>query len=274
MRNHRCFVIQPFDCAEYDERFDTVLLPAILDAGLLPYRVDRNPRVDLPTEDIEAAIRSARVCLADITTNNPNVWFEVGYALACQKRVCLICGADRVGPYPFDVRTRAVINYRRDEPDALQWEVTNRLRAIIADANVVHFEGEAEQLLTIFPDGSHSSEKDGTSYRLMEGEMSQNGGFSLASSRLLLAVRGMLICGQLSAQGPVHNGYAYWTYDAVDSENRQHWKGLCLLKLSGFGNFVGYWMTESNIVPGTLSFGRMILQRVIPASDDSKSGGN
>ncbi len=84
-----CFVIQPFDRAEYDERFDAVLLPAIREAGLEAYRTDRDPTTDVSVADIKAGIRRAYVCVADVTTNNPNIWFEVGFALACQKRLCL-----------------------------------------------------------------------------------------------------------------------------------------------------------------------------------------
>ena len=40
----RCFVIQPFDQGPFDKRYDDVFAPAICDAGLEPYRVDRNSR--------------------------------------------------------------------------------------------------------------------------------------------------------------------------------------------------------------------------------------
>lgn len=36
-----CFVIQPFDAGPYDKRYDDAFVPAISDAGLEPYRVDR-----------------------------------------------------------------------------------------------------------------------------------------------------------------------------------------------------------------------------------------
>ena len=38
----RCFVIQPFDGGQrYDKRYEDVFEPAIRDAGLEPYRMDR-----------------------------------------------------------------------------------------------------------------------------------------------------------------------------------------------------------------------------------------
>jgi len=68
-----CFVIQPFDGDTFDKRFDEIFAPAIRDAGLEPYRVDRDPDVEVPIDAIETGIQSATVCLADITTDNPNV---------------------------------------------------------------------------------------------------------------------------------------------------------------------------------------------------------
>lgn len=90
-----CFVIQPFDAGKFDNRFDDVYKPAIEAAGLEEYRVDRDPAVDVPIEAIEQGIRNATVCLADITTDNPNVWYELGFALAAGKPVVMVCSKER-----------------------------------------------------------------------------------------------------------------------------------------------------------------------------------
>jgi hypothetical protein len=132
-----CFVIQPFDKGPYDKRYFEVLEPAINEAGLKPYRVDQDPSVSVPIEDIENGIRSATACLADITTNNPNIWYEVGYARSCDKPVVLICADPRPEPYPFDVRHRHVISYKTDSAGdftKLRQEVTARLAAQVKKA--------------------------------------------------------------------------------------------------------------------------------------------
>ena len=90
-----CFVIQPFDSGKFDKRFDDVYKPAIEAAGLEAYRVDRDPGVDVPIDAIEAGIRSATVCLADITTDNPNVWYELGFAFAAGRPVVMVCSQER-----------------------------------------------------------------------------------------------------------------------------------------------------------------------------------
>jgi hypothetical protein len=58
-----CFVIQPFDRNKYDKRFEDVYSPAILDAGLEPYRVDKDPSVDVPIDAIEEVFAGRRCAL-------------------------------------------------------------------------------------------------------------------------------------------------------------------------------------------------------------------
>jgi hypothetical protein len=132
-----CFVIQPFDKGPYDKRYDDILKPAIIDAGLEPYRVDQDPSVSVPIDDIERNIRDAEICLADISTNNPNVWYEVGYAFANGKPVVLICAEPRLDPYPFDVRHRHVIPYATHSSsdfEKLKKDVASRLEAQLKKA--------------------------------------------------------------------------------------------------------------------------------------------
>jgi len=134
----RCFVIQPFDDnGPYDKRYHDVLVPAVKDAGLEPYRVDQDPSVTVPIDDIEKGIRESEICLADITTNNPNIWYEVGYAMANSKPIVLICFDPRTEPYPFDIRHRHIISYKTHSSsdfDKLKKEITIRLQAQVKKA--------------------------------------------------------------------------------------------------------------------------------------------
>lgn len=45
------------------------------------YKRYHRPGVQVPIESIEQGIRKATVCLADITEDNPNVWYELGLHL-------------------------------------------------------------------------------------------------------------------------------------------------------------------------------------------------
>ncbi|KAB2937044.1 hypothetical protein [Hyphomicrobium sp.] len=127
-------MIQPFDGGKFDKRFDAVLKPAVTGAGLDPYRVDRDPGASIPIDQIEVGIRQAALCLADITSDNPNVWFELGYAIAVGKDICLICSEERTTKYPFDVQHRNIIRYSTDAPQdfaALADKITARLNALL-----------------------------------------------------------------------------------------------------------------------------------------------
>ena len=111
-----CFVIQPFDDGPFDKRFEDVYSPSISAAGLEPYRVDRDPAVAVPIEDIQTGIRTCEACLADITLDNPNVWFELGFAIASRKEVALVCSNERNSRFPFDIHHRSIIKYATDSP--------------------------------------------------------------------------------------------------------------------------------------------------------------
>lgn len=48
-----CSVIQPFDGSKFGKRYADVLAPAKKGAGLEPYRVDQDPKVEVPIDAIE-----------------------------------------------------------------------------------------------------------------------------------------------------------------------------------------------------------------------------
>lgn len=130
----QCFVIQPFDGGKFDKRFKDVFEPAIREVELFPYRVDRDPDVSIPIDSIEKGIESAAVCLIDITTDNPNVWFELGYAISAKKPVVMVCSDERTTKFPFDVQHRAIIRYSTESSgdfEDLKKKIAVRLTSIM-----------------------------------------------------------------------------------------------------------------------------------------------
>ena len=59
--------------------------------------------------DIERQIIEAKLIIAEITTGNPNVYYEVGYARALKKPTILI--AEKATQLPFDVSPFRVLFY-------------------------------------------------------------------------------------------------------------------------------------------------------------------
>ena len=126
-----CFVIQPFDRGKFDKRYEDAFEPALAEAGFTAYRVDEDPGTDVLIAAIEEGIRRAAICLADVTNNNPNVWYELGYAYAAGKPVILTCCDEREGPLPFDIHHRHVIHYQSESAsdfDSLKREISQRAK--------------------------------------------------------------------------------------------------------------------------------------------------
>lgn len=142
-----CFVIQPFS-PKFDKRYADVYKPALEQAGLEPYRVDRDPSTERIIDTIEEQINKATICLADITTDNPNVWYELGYAFAADRSVVMVCSNEREDRLPFDVQHRTVIQYASDSRsdfDRLRDEITIRAKALV-QKNAVRQVIETEQV--------------------------------------------------------------------------------------------------------------------------------
>jgi nucleoside 2-deoxyribosyltransferase len=164
----RCFVIQPFDGGPYDKRYADVLLPAIKGADLEPYRVDKDVSSSIPIEDIEENIRTSEICLADITPDNPNIWYEVGYAIANGKPVVMICAKPRPTKPPFDVQHRHIIFYTLDSRSdftKLETEITERLKGQMEKAKLMR---TVSSLSPVKDDGGLSSYEVATMVVIME----------------------------------------------------------------------------------------------------------
>jgi hypothetical protein len=136
----KCCVFQPFDKGgAHDKRYKEIIEPAILSADLEPYRVDKDHSAPIPIDALHQQIRDAIVCLADISTLNPNVMYELGAAIHGEKPVVIISSAPS-DTFPFDIRHRKIIQYQKDSPsdfDLLKIEITTRLQAVVkSEANI------------------------------------------------------------------------------------------------------------------------------------------
>ncbi len=136
---NQCFVIQPFDNGgKYDKRYKDTFEKAIQTAGYDPYRVDCDLSAEIPIENIDDNIRKSAAVLADITEDNPNVWFEVGLAITYKKKMVLLCSKERKTKYPFDIQHRSIIGYDTDSPsdfDKLSQAIIEKLKSYLAEVN-------------------------------------------------------------------------------------------------------------------------------------------
>ena len=103
-----CFVIQPL-CEKYKARYDLFYRSAIEAAGLSAYRVDKDPSVGNIIAQIQEKIKAANICFAEISEDNPNVWYELGYAHAHGHEVVMVCQKGK--ELPFDIKPENTILY-------------------------------------------------------------------------------------------------------------------------------------------------------------------
>jgi hypothetical protein len=109
-----CFVMQPFK-APLGEYYAKVFVPAIEKAGLKPVRADDDMfATGKIVEQIWRGINAAKVLVAELSTRNPNVFYELGLAHALDKPVVLVSSNEE--DVPFDLRHIRVIYYDTSDP--------------------------------------------------------------------------------------------------------------------------------------------------------------
>ncbi len=104
----KAFVVMQFS-EPYNEVYSEVIRDACKLFGLEAVRADEIYGPGLIIKDVIDQILSSRVIIADISPPNPNVYFEVGYALAWSKPIVLL--AKKGTDLPFDVSAFRVLFY-------------------------------------------------------------------------------------------------------------------------------------------------------------------
>ncbi|MCB1123222.1 MAG: hypothetical protein KJT03_16830, partial [Verrucomicrobiae bacterium] len=109
-----CFVMMPF-ADPIGSYYEKIYEPAIKKAGLEPVRADNDIfGTGKIMDQIWSGINAARVLVAELTSRNPNVFYELGLAHALQKPVVLVAGAEE--DVPFDLKHIRVIYYNMTDP--------------------------------------------------------------------------------------------------------------------------------------------------------------
>jgi hypothetical protein len=75
-----------------------------------------HPRSSIPIDDIEKGIREEAAGFEEITSDKPNVWWELGYAFPSPKPLVMVCERNAREKVPFDIRRR-ILYYNRSPLD-------------------------------------------------------------------------------------------------------------------------------------------------------------
>jgi hypothetical protein len=157
MENNKptCFVIQEFDeGGTFDKRYQETIRPALVASEVEPLRADAILGLQPIVEKIEDAIQQASICVAEVSTDNPNVWLELGYALAINRPVVILCDKQIRSRLPFDIQHRPVIFYRTDSKSGYE-ELENNIKLNVKN------ELERDKRIALAPlikSGSHELE--------------------------------------------------------------------------------------------------------------------
>lgn len=109
-----CFVMMPFS-DPHGPYYEKIYAPAIEKAGLKAVRADASIfGTGKIMDQIWSGINAAKVLVAELTTKNPNVFYELGLAHALQKPVVLVSSNE--GDVPFDLKHIRVIYYDLNDP--------------------------------------------------------------------------------------------------------------------------------------------------------------
>lgn len=119
-----CFVLMPF-AKEFNDVYNLGIEPACKAAGAYCERLDKQIFTEPMLERIYNQISKADLVIADMTTANPNVYYEVGYAHALGKKTLLIISAAE--EIPFDLKHFPHIVYSESITD-LQGQLRRKVK--------------------------------------------------------------------------------------------------------------------------------------------------
>jgi len=109
-----CFVMMPF-APPLGDYYSKIYEVAIKKAGLNPVRADNEIfGTGKIVDQIWSGITSAKVLVAELTSRNPNVFYELGLAHALKKPVVLVSSNE--DDVPFDLQHIRVIYYNVHDP--------------------------------------------------------------------------------------------------------------------------------------------------------------
>ena len=108
LMQRRAFVLMPFE-DEFDDIYEYLIREPLSNAG---YDVNRADEI-LDQENILASIIdsivNSELIVADLSTSNPNVYYELGLAHVYRKNVVLL--TQEITEVPFDLRSYRIIKY-------------------------------------------------------------------------------------------------------------------------------------------------------------------
>lgn len=116
-----CFVVMPFGTKSdamgpvaFDKVYDQIIAPAIEAADLEPLRADEEKTGGIIHKPMFERLLLCRFAVADLTTANANVFYEIGVRHAARPGATVLIFAEGRGQLPFDVGPLRALPYKLD----------------------------------------------------------------------------------------------------------------------------------------------------------------
>lgn len=110
IRQSKVFCVMKFE-SDFNELYQDVIKPQCEQFGLQAIRADEYYTSTPIISDITRDISEASIIICDITMDNPNVFYELGYAHALQKTTILLADKEKRKQLPFDISGYRTIFY-------------------------------------------------------------------------------------------------------------------------------------------------------------------
>jgi hypothetical protein len=134
----RVFTVQQIGAKESSDRkraddiYEFIIVPAVKEVGLEPYRADLDLTPGAITPKMLSELLNARVIIADLTGRNPNVFYELGIIHSFARP--LISIADSAASLPFDAKDERIIELGDYPPGGLSMRQGQRAIASLSES--------------------------------------------------------------------------------------------------------------------------------------------
>lgn len=135
----RCFVIMPIsDIDEYpkghfDRVYEHIIIPACKQEGYEPIRADATSKSNVIIIDILRNILDCEMAICDLSSRNPNVFYELGFRQAFNLKTVLM--KDEKTDRPFDISSIRSVNYDSSLRIDLVNKAINELAKALKETN-------------------------------------------------------------------------------------------------------------------------------------------
>ena len=112
----KCFVIMPISDADgyskghFDRVYEYIIVPACKLAGYKAVRADETSKTNVIIVDILKNILACEMAICDLSARNPNVFYELGFRQAFNKKTVLM--KDEKTSRPFDISAMRSFEYQ------------------------------------------------------------------------------------------------------------------------------------------------------------------